>query len=92
MELLGFFIQEFEVRSTLILNVFGLISLILPVGIGLPFVVIFLLVVVAEVEVLFFGSLFTICDLLVTYSTVMICTSLTLHRSWQGLKKSNDAL
>jgi hypothetical protein len=66
MELLGFFIQEFEVRSTLVFNVFGLISLVLPVGISLPFVVIFFLVVVAEVEVLFFGSFFTICDLLVT--------------------------
>jgi hypothetical protein len=65
MKFLGFFAQKFQVRSTFILDVFGLVGLILPVSIGLPLIILFLLVVVAEIEVLFFGSLFAICDLLV---------------------------
>jgi hypothetical protein len=63
-ELLGFFVQEFEIRSALVLNVLNLIGFVLPVSVGLPLVVIFLFVVIAEIEILFFGSLFAICYLL----------------------------
>jgi hypothetical protein len=61
MELLGFFVQEFEVRSALIFNVFRLFGFVLPIRVGFPLIVIvFFFVIVAQVEVLFLGSLLAI--------------------------------
>lgn len=61
MKFLRLFVQEFEVCSALIFDVFDFIRFVFPVGVGLPFVILFLLIVVADVEVLLFGSLFAIC-------------------------------
>jgi len=64
MELLGFFVQEFQVRRALVLDVFHLVGFVLPVGIGLPLVVFFLFVIIAKVKILFFGGFFAIYELL----------------------------
>lgn len=61
MELLGLFVQKFEIRSALILDVFDLLALfVLPVSICLPLVIFFFIIIGAEVEVLFFGSLLAV--------------------------------
>jgi hypothetical protein len=55
-----FFIKELQICCAFILDILGFISIIIPIVITFPFFLFFLIVLIGEVEIVFFLGLFSV--------------------------------